>query len=94
VVEIVLKERLRLAACELDGLKRPASCIDRRGEFKGMGGIEKVVRLGDGVPPNSDRRGVDGMDDGGSGNLDKPILIVLSAMADALVSMDLAETWP
>ena len=40
------------------------------------------------MPPNSDRRGVDGVDDGGSGNIERPRLIVLSAMADALVSMD------
>lgn len=93
MVEVGLKER-RLAACELDGTERPTSCIVRcRGEF-GIGGIKKVVRLGDGVPPNSDRRGVDGTDDGGSGNLDKPMLIVLSALPDALVSMDLVETWP
>ena len=40
------------------------------------------------MPPNSDRRGVDGVDDGGSGNLERARLIVLSALADALVSMD------
>lgn len=46
------------------------------------------------MPPNSDRKGVEGMDEGGSGNLDKAMLIVLSAMADALVSMDAIETCP
>lgn len=39
-----------------------------------------------------DRKGVDGMEEGGSGNLDNPRLIVLSAIPEALVSRETRDT--
>lgn len=49
--------------------------------------------MGNRLGPNSDRRGVDGVEDGGSGNIAKPMPKVLSALTDAIVSRDPLETW-
>lgn len=61
---------------------------------KGAMEVEEVVLqldlLGDGVS-KLERRGVEGIEEGGDGNRDNPRLMVLSAIPEALVSSDAAE---
>lgn len=65
----------------------------RKGTTGGAEGRAKLLRLDAGeLPVKFGRTGVEGIEDGGSGNRESPRLMVLSAIAEALVSTEAAET--
>jgi hypothetical protein len=85
----LMKRWIAAGGCEgLSGRGGLRADCDASGVDEGLTG----ERVSDWLS-NLEWPGLDGIEDGGSGNRDNPRLIVLSAIPDALVSMDAADTW-